>query len=550
MAGNEIYSKLNKLFRSLSPKRYTNIDLILYSAIILGCTLRFFLALYTPLNGSTVKYLYFARLIGQGKVSILMFGFENLPIFKESILMSMPPLFQIVGGLFYNIGTIFNLGDPALKLVSPFFGVILVFIAYIFGSYKSKRIGLYSAFIVTYLPRDIIVSIRPLQNTIYAVVFSISIYFFLKPVIDNEKKHYKKYFVISGFFLGLTLLSKRQGLLLIPILIIYSYTFKRREIINLLNILSVFSIGMLVSLPMFVRNYIVSGNLIAGKFVMEGKSITGSKDPTNFSPIKPKYYFDGFFEFWGIPEGNFDPVYALVQNQSEPIQWVFILWLGIIAILSLIFVYVISHYVIEYKKGKLDLFEQGLIIWIIISFSFEVYLFFFMDGALPKYRHILHVSVPLGILLANYAVKIEDIKISYVNGRTIIYSLFIILFLLSMVAIPRSIYLSENIGKYNGGIEWVNSNTNPGDKIITNNLNWKTSYHTQTYNYPSKSPEAFSNLIKKDKIKYIVIYLNAGSYHSKKKSQLIIENVTQKHLSQEKIVPVYNDKHTQIYKPK
>ncbi|MFA5499799.1 MAG: glycosyltransferase family 39 protein [Candidatus Omnitrophota bacterium] len=129
----------------------------------------------------------------------------NEPLFKH------PPLFC------YMLSAIFKIGGAtyeAASIIPIAFGLLLVFLSFVLGSYLFNRItGLCAALLVSIDPINWACSEKIWMETSLAAFMWLAVYFIIKASV--EKRYYLYY--LAGIFSGLAVLTKYPGFLVIPI---------------------------------------------------------------------------------------------------------------------------------------------------------------------------------------------------------------------------------------------------------------------------------------------------------------------------------------------
>jgi len=186
-------------------------------------------------------------------------GRELLEYFKKP-LFKHPPMFSYLIVASYNLfGRTYN----SAFLVSLFFGILLIVLAYLLGSllFDSKA-GVYAAFLMSIEPIVWVSSQKIWMETTLAFFSVLSLYLFARAI-----KKYNPYFMIaSGISAGLAVLTKYPGILSLVIIFVYAlyserWLFKKRSFI-----FSLF-IPFIMILPWLYWNYSIYGSGITSSNV-------------------------------------------------------------------------------------------------------------------------------------------------------------------------------------------------------------------------------------------------------------------------------------------
>ena len=343
--------------------------------IIVSFIIRIALALITKEGGDPAWHLNVARFIGEN-LKFPVFEFLGREAFSK------PPLFHIIGGIFYNIFNIFNLGDMGIKLLSPLAGTgFLIFTYLIAKELTNERIAFLSTLFLSFLPLSMYLSVTGHIEMITAFFFIGTIYFMIKEKI-----------YLSGIFLGLSLLGKEFSIMLVPIMAYY-YFKKRKEKkeMPLKKFLIIMIIGALISAPFYIRNLIIFGNPV-WPFLL---SVFPSKYiyPSGLKPeLTPSMIYEQFgnpiqmiyLEFFGVPAGRIDNLSVL----NIP---AFMLWIWFVS--TLIFLMPVFLAIKERKKIR----NSDILTSLILSNLSLLIVTLIMNGATTP-RYFIYSIPALAIL--------------------------------------------------------------------------------------------------------------------------------------------------------
>jgi 4-amino-4-deoxy-L-arabinose transferase-like glycosyltransferase len=153
-------------------------------------------------------YLYVAKTIKSSGLPYRFFG-------ADSPFLVHPPLFYyLVAGFLIIFGNQLFVA----RLVSTVFSLPIIILVYLIVSkYKSKEVGLVSIFILAISPAFLYYSHSVYMEITLAFLSLMSIFLFLKG--EEEKK--TKFFVWSGIFLGLSLITKYYSIILFLFFLLY-----------------------------------------------------------------------------------------------------------------------------------------------------------------------------------------------------------------------------------------------------------------------------------------------------------------------------------------
>jgi len=141
----------------------------------------------------------------------------------------------------------------SVKLIHVIFGALTVFFTYLIAAKAfNNSIGIVAAGIVTFLPSLISFSSLIASENLAIPLFLVSIFFLLSYAQSNKLR----FAILSGFFLGITSLT-RPEVLLLPILWIPYLAFQRKDIFRLIQTSFAFLLPIiLVIFPWIIRNYL------------------------------------------------------------------------------------------------------------------------------------------------------------------------------------------------------------------------------------------------------------------------------------------------------
>ena len=165
----------------------------------------------------------------------------------------------------YKIFGINEFTSNLLPLIASLLGIILIF--YTGKLLFNEKIGLLSAFLLSFYPLDVIYSTRLLPDLPAAFFMALSAFFFLKAERSSPKKNI--FLLISGIALGIAYLIKELSLILVLFFVLYA--LYRRKIVK--NYAFIF-VGVLLFLIIeFVYAYVHTGNPLYRYFAIESQEV-------------------------------------------------------------------------------------------------------------------------------------------------------------------------------------------------------------------------------------------------------------------------------------
>jgi len=167
--------------------------------------------------------------------SIIKNRFDIIPIFF---------LFEIFG---------FYFGETGAKLIIPIFSVLSALVIYsIMKKLKNKIAGFFSAIVLLMTPAFVTYGVMGYTDTLLLLLSLLTINFIIKAFEDKMKVD----ILMSGIFLGFTILTKKSAPFLIVFTILYGLTkIKNKNTIK--KTISIFLIMLLVMAPWIIRNIIL-----------------------------------------------------------------------------------------------------------------------------------------------------------------------------------------------------------------------------------------------------------------------------------------------------
>ena len=289
--------------------------------LIIAIIFRFSLIPIYTVSGDACLHLSASKFIGENAKIPL---FE--PIGRDEPFWA-PPLFHIIASAFYLIFSPIN-GELGLKLVAPLFGSGTLVLSYlILKRFLNEKALFYSILFMSFIPIFIDYSILGYVESMLTFFVLLMIYF----ALNNR-------FFLSSIAAGLAILTKYNGLFVIPVLLFIAYKYCKSKQLFLRNALITVIVPIIISLPWFIRNWILLGNPIWPflNFVFNGLE-NQSYSMLNFSYLfSTNTYIATYLGFFGIPDGNYKSL-LLVNIPYLPILFSIFLIATIVFIIPLFF---------------------------------------------------------------------------------------------------------------------------------------------------------------------------------------------------------------------
>src|SRR3989338_2360457 len=436
-----------------SDNRFSPLSLIV---IVIGIIIRFYLASVHHVSGDACWQLSNARFIAENK---------KLPLFEQfgrDEPFWSPPLFHFVYAFVYIVFNGFgsNIAEFAVKLISPIFGSLALILSYLIAKKLfDKKIAFYSLLFMAVIPLHIDYSAFSYIDGMLTFLVALSVYFALNNNI-----------VSSAIVAGLAILTKYNGIFVLPVLLLIIYKNNRNQ--KSKRLLTLLSVSLAIGSIWFIRNWYYLGNPVWPfmNSVFHGievetftKTSVGSVNLSsllNLSAISSVYL--GIF---GVPDGN---IKALGFFSIPYINSLFYLWL----LGTLIF---ISPFMLGFSRLKN---KKLLLIW--IASYVVLALLYVINSSWSVSRFLLPAFPAVAMIWASGLVKIKPNN--FRKAFLLVISLIIIGFVFASVL---KINLAANAWKaYEKDFSWAKSSTDKDSTFMTNSQCVSFSINRQTY-YPS-----------------------------------------------------------------
>ena len=189
-----------------------------------------------------------------------------------------PPVLPYILALFYHL----NIGF-FVPLIVPFLATASVLLVYILGKnlFNNKNIGLYSAILFSLVPIHIYCSERIWTDAVVLFFVLLTIIFFW----NGYEKNNKKYKILFGLFLAISILTRYTAMWMIPIFFLY-FILKNKSLKFLKDKYLWYAIGIffLVLTPWFIYGIVYYNNPLGG-------FIHGFKASTYYGGVQSWNYF-------------------------------------------------------------------------------------------------------------------------------------------------------------------------------------------------------------------------------------------------------------------
>ena len=326
------------------------------------------------------------------------------------------------------------------------FGVGTAFLIFkIVNLLGSENVGLLAASIWLFNPYVILMELTGLGTSIYVFFLALSVFFYLKIRINDQ--YTTKNIFILGILLGITILSRTEGILLLFVIFldIFYKLFWKTEF-KVKSILKPFILG--------VTSFLVISPWIIWNLVVFNSFIQTSAQANTY--IKRSYYLlehGSFFSLSSIASHVHHMIdqlisFILADTLFSPIV------IGLI--LGISFLWILKHPEDSIKLRNLNfLFLFGLLIFIFYSFYMYGTMFWY-------YLSFLLISIlytGLGIDLVFKSSKIDKRKLG-----SLFFIIFIVLFAFNGAFLWDQRTYTQNTTDYEMAL-WIDKNI-PNDAII------------------------------------------------------------------------------------
>ena len=268
------------------------------------------------------------------------------------------------------------------------------------------------------------------------------------------------YFLVNGRILlssivaGLSILTKYNGIFILPVLLYFVYRINKNDKKLLLrNLLITAFVPLLISLPWFIRNWLILGNPIWPflNFIFKGFEAASYSNFNGFDYIfNINAIIFTYLGFFGVPDGN--PQNLLFFNIPY-INLLLIIWLigTLIFILPLAIGFFIKRIKIKYL----------IYAWII---SYLILFLLYVANVSWSVSRMLLPAVPALAVLWAYGFDYLLKKFNFKNFIQII--LILIIFGLIFTETIKISLAAQQWNSYKKDFEWVRENTKKSDIII------------------------------------------------------------------------------------
>jgi len=500
--------KMKLLTKFKNLHKYEKLALVV---IILAIIIRFSLASMYHVSGDACWHISNAKFIATN---------NELPLFEQfgrDEPFWPPPLFHLVVSFVYGVFLNFseNAANFSVKMVSPLLGSLtLIFFYFISRELFNKKIAFFSLLFLAFIPLHIDYSVFSYIDGTVTFLAVLSVYLALKNKI-----------ALSAVTAGLTILTKYNGIFILPaiLFIVYLKNKKKKDLIK--NFLIVLIIAGAIGSIWFIRNWIYLGNpvwpflnnLFHGFEVISfAESATGSINILNiFSITAITSLYLGIF---GVPDGNISTLTFFKIPYLE-------LFLAVWLIGTIIFI-------IPFILGLTKKFthKKLLILWI---GSYILLVLIYVINASWSVSRFMLPAFPAVALI--WGIGIEKIKHKQIK-KALLFLITIIAICFVLTSFVKVGIAAKSWNIYHDDFEWVKENTDKKGIFLTS---------SQCIPYNIERQTLRSDIKNLNKADYIFVNqhfrLDNRALHEKD----IIEELKKEHITQ-----IYENKKTEtkVYK--
>ena len=428
----------------------------------------FFLELQLTVNspiafGDEGFHTRMAQWIAQKKEIPVWNPFEGDNVFREGF--TRPFLWNSLEASFFYV---FGFNDTIAKILTPFIGSVFLGLAVfvVFRRMYNEKVALLSSIFAVAIPSIITYSIFFYDEILLVIYFLLSI----SCLIFAVQTENKKYWIMTGVFAALAILTKRPGYFLIPIFgLAFLYELLKQK--NFLKIIKRYLILLLplllITSTFFVRNLVYYKTPVCGVpfswffkstcAIDTGKTSTYSfAGRTNLSGTESSVFNVGIMSYLNFAYGfTYNGVYLLIFG-----------FLGGLLLLAT-------------RRNTTNL---------IIIFSMIVFLLLFLfpditNRAEDTSRYLLTWSPLIALIAGIYFSEMHDFIKKYLKSFAVI--IFVVILVLSFMEVQTKLVGLKPVKAFSAyffdACNWVKQHPDkvPENSIITTVWTHRTAYNCQ-----------------------------------------------------------------------
>jgi 4-amino-4-deoxy-L-arabinose transferase-like glycosyltransferase len=424
--------------------------------IVIAILLRISLAAVYHVSGDACWQLSNAKFISEN---------NEIPLFEQfgrGEPFWPPPLFHIISAFVYGLFSNFSLAAASfmIKMVSPIFGSLTLILFYLIAKQLfSNKVALMSILFLSFIPLHLDYSIFSYVDGTVTFLAVLCVYFALK-----DK------FLLASIIAGLAILTKYNGIFIIPVIWYIAYIRGKGEKAFLKKFLLISTVSITIGGLWFLRNWILLGNpvypflnsmfggLEIGTFADSNVGKLNFMNLLNLSGLLSIYL--GFF---GIPDGN---IKSLAFIDIPYLSYMFAIWfIGTVVFIFPVFLGLLSK---NLKHKKL------LYIWL---GSYLTLILFYIINASWSVSRFLLPAFP--VLALAWATGLDGIKKMNIRKYFILICILIIIGF-TFTSIIKISFASGAWEAFNQDFDWAQKNSEntaifmTGSQCLSYNLDRQT----------------------------------------------------------------------------
>ena len=400
---------------------YRKLTIIL---LIIAILARFCLAFLSTVSGDACWHLSAARFIAEeGRIPL------DEPFWA-------PPLFHLIAAGFYAA-----FGNFGLKLVSPIFGSACLIMEYlILKRFLKERALFFAMLFFSFLPLMIDYSILGYGESVLTFFLLLALYC-----------AFEGRFLLSGVAAGLAILTKYNGVVVIPALIAIVWLHSKKNE-RWKNAAMVCIVPMLIASPWFLRNYLALGNPIWPflNFLFPAAIEEAYSQISILALFSSQAWVSLYLGFFGVPDGNFRSLMFL----DIPFFW-FLFGAFIFATIAFL-----TPLFFGLRKRKGDW------AWYVLLGSFFLLFLLYVANVGPFVsRMLMPAIIALAVFYGRGAERLLKRKRHAVPEHWMLAGVILLCMGFLLALFGKFLFASQAWGFYQEDFNWVKGNT-PKDAVF------------------------------------------------------------------------------------
>ena len=467
--------------------------------IFFGALLRFYFAVLHPVNSDAAWHLAIAE-------NIATLGhIPQADTFRHYPFLWHPPLFHLIAAQLYET----TANALIMQLLSPIFGVMTLFITFVFIRYLFKTdIALLTTFFLAVIPLHLYFSVISYVSTAITFLTIFCVFLYLRGISDGNQKM----LVLSGLSFGLSILTKATGFAIVFILlIVFSLYYKKKKNAKVFSLLLTIIIGFLVGTLWYIRPYLAYGNPFGPAAFLFGS--TSRRNILEIIITERSYLI-----FFNQPDRIIAYFWVLSRNSS------IVSFVTPIA-LSLTFLYGLFELLRRRRDSDMVLIAIVFVFTAIVV----VYLLDHME------IHGIRLSLPMLPALSGI-IAFGVLKLFFSEKTHILYSwrIYLLTFLFSLICASSTYAIYEKTYTVSSDIEivgnaciWIDQHTLDSIKLLNDGWRDDVEYLSKRYTIYSGTNANFSRILNSAQIHNATYLLLQESFGLEKGTIELIDTSTQ-----------------------